>query len=119
MGGGIFTKAAAVGAALSVLNEYRSEEDDKRIPEGTTDIVDDTVGVTAGLGVVLLGTFAEATCAALVLAASSDTLGNSWKAQRQYRGHLLSLGSVVGIRLSFTVLCSPECAMNMVPWRKH
>ena len=82
MGGGIFTKAAAVGAAISVLYEYRSEEDDERIPASITDIVDDTVGVTARLGVVLIGTFAEATCVALFLAASSDTLGNSWKAQR-------------------------------------
>ena len=80
--GGISTKAAAVGAALSVPNEYRSEEDDKRIPACIADIEGDTVGDIAGVGAVLLGSFAEAMCAALVLIASSDALGNSWKAQR-------------------------------------
>ena len=44
--------------------------------------MDDTVGVTAGRRVVLFGSFAEAACAALVLTASSDTLGNSWTAKR-------------------------------------
>ena len=54
VGGGISTEAAAVGAALSALNEYRLEENDKRIPacECVADIVDDTVGVIAGVGVV-------------------------------------------------------------------
>ena len=62
--------AAAVGAALSVMNEHRSEEDDKRIPACIADIVGDSVGDIAGMGAVLFGSFAEASCAALVLIAS-------------------------------------------------
>ena len=82
VGGGISTKAAAVVAALSVLNEYRLEKDDMHTPASIADIVGDTVGDIAGMGAVLFGSFAEATCAALVLIASSDALENSWKAWR-------------------------------------
>ena len=82
VGGGISTEAAAVGAALSALNESRLGEDDNAHSRRNAEIVGDTVGVIAGMGVVLLGSFAEATCAALVLYASADELGNSWKAQR-------------------------------------
>ena len=71
-GGGIFTKTAAVGVALSIMNEYRLEEDDKH------NIVGDTLGDIA----VLLGSFAETTCATQVFIASSDTLENSWGAGR-------------------------------------
>ena len=73
---------AAVGAALSVMYEYHVDEKDKRIPACIADIVGDTVGVVAGMGVVLFGSFAGDTCAALVLTAFSDALDNSWIARR-------------------------------------
>ena len=66
VGGGISTRATAVGAAPSVLNEYCSEEDDKLIPACIADIVGDTVGDLAGMGAVLLGSFAETACAPLL-----------------------------------------------------
>ena len=77
--GGISTKVAAVGAALSVLFEYRPEEDDERIPTSIADIVGNTVGDIAGMKAVFFGSFAEVTCAALFLIAFSDALENSWK----------------------------------------
>ena len=77
VGGGICTEAADVGADLSGKNEYGLEEDDKRNPACTANNVGDNVGDIAGMGADLFGSFAEVTCAALVLVASSDSLQNS------------------------------------------
>merc|ERR1712178_571420 len=71
VGGGIYTKAADVGADLSGKNDYGLEEDDYRNPACIADNVGDNVGDIAGMGADLFGSFAESTCAALVLAASS------------------------------------------------
>merc|ERR1719401_2826821 len=80
VGGGIYTKAADVGADLSGKNEYGLEEDDYRNPACIADNVGDNVGDIAGMGADLFGSFAESTCAALVLAAASDALRDSWAA---------------------------------------
>jgi len=76
VGGGIYTKAADVGADLSGKNEYGMDEDDPRNPACIADNVGDNVGDIAGMGADLFGSFAEATCAALVVAASSGALEN-------------------------------------------
>merc|ERR1719506_1742353 len=68
VGGGIYTKAADVGADLSGKNEYGLEEDDYRNPA----CIADNVGDIAGMGADLFGSFAESSCAALVLAASTE-----------------------------------------------
>ena len=75
MGGGSSTKAAAVGADLSALNEHRLKEGGMCIPACIAHIVGDTVGVVAGMGVVFFGSFADSTCAVLVLDAFSGVLG--------------------------------------------
>merc|ERR1719428_1170986 len=72
VGGGIYTKAADVGADLSGKNDYGLEEDDYRNPGCIADNVGDNVGDIAGMGADLFGSFAEATCAALVLAAAGE-----------------------------------------------
>merc|ERR1719326_2702837 len=74
VGGGIYTKAADVGADLSGKNEYGLEEDDYRNPGCIADNVGDNVGDVAGMGSDLFGSFAESTCAALVIAASSGSI---------------------------------------------
>merc|ERR1719458_1775830 len=71
VGGGIYTKAADVGADLSGKNDYGLDEDDPRNPACIADTVGDNVGDVAGMGADLFGSFAEATCAAFVVAASS------------------------------------------------
>merc|ERR1719160_593869 len=74
VGGGIYTKAADVGADLSGKNEYGLDEDDYRNPACIADNVGDNVGDIAGMGADLFGSFAESTCASLVLASASPVL---------------------------------------------
>merc|ERR1719399_802072 len=97
VGGGIYTKAADVGADLSGKNDYGLEEDDYRNPACIADNVGDNVGDIAGMGADLFGSFAESTCAALVLAASSpDLVDFGWSAIA-YPVLISSIGILVGI----------------------
>lgn len=73
VGGGIFTKAADVGADLVGKIEEDFPEDSPSNPATIADNVGDNVGDIAGMGSDLFGSFAEATAAALVVASQSPS----------------------------------------------
>jgi Na+/H+-translocating membrane pyrophosphatase len=67
VGGGIYTKAADVGADLVGKNILGLDEDSPENPAVIADNVGDNVGDIAGMGSDLFGSFAESTCASLVI----------------------------------------------------
>eukprot|EP00758_Cryptobia_borreli_P014047 Tbor_TRINITY_DN5887_c1_g7::TRINITY_DN5887_c1_g7_i1::g.6272::m.6272/K01507/ppa; inorganic pyrophosphatase len=80
VGGGIYTKAADVGADLVGKLEKNIPEDDARNPGVIADCIGDNVGDIAGMGSDLFGSFGEASCAALVIASASPQLQSSFTA---------------------------------------
>jgi len=74
VGGGIYTKAADVGADLVGKTLCDLREDDISNPGTIADNVGDNVGDIAGMGSDLFGSLAESTCAALVVSGTSIDL---------------------------------------------
>lgn len=108
VGGGIYTKAADVGADLAGKVVSGIPEDDPRNPATIADNVGDNVGDVAGMGSDLFGSFAEASCAALVI---SGSIFMDWKAL-MFPLTISAVGILVSLVTSFL-------ATNISPVRKE
>lgn len=114
VGGGIYTKAADVGADLVGKVEAGIPEDDPRNPAVIADNVGDNVGDIAGMGADLFGSCAEATCAALVIGASSAEIV-AHQGSLLYPILISALGIPVCLLTSFFAKLSPSATSAEPP----
>jgi H(+)-translocating pyrophosphatase len=122
VGGGIYTKAADVGADLVGKVIAGLEEDSPKNPGVIADNVGDNVGDIAGMGSDLFGSFAESTCAALVIGSTSRELVFSNGAYYYYPLMITGAGILVCIITSFAALTfmkpnSVDKVENTLKWQ--
>ena len=108
VGGGIYTKAADVGADLVGKVEAGIPEDDVRNPATIADNVGDNVGDVAGMGADLFGSYVATILATMVLGREVTTLSGS-PLQDQFGGlsAILLPMLIAGLGIIFsTIGCS-------------
>ena len=127
VGGGIYTKAADMGADLVGKTEAHIPEDDPRNPATLADTVGDNVGDVAGLGADLLESYVGAIMATVILALEVFTHTAGFTAGSLLQKMMLFpilfagvglLGCVVGISypLLRKKLSSPHTELNLSTW---
>lgn len=113
VGGGIYTKAADIGADLVGKTEAGIPEDDPRNPAVIADNVGDCVGDTAGMGADIFESYVGAMVATIVLGALISADGPAWMAYPIIIAMIGLLASGLGI-LSMEALkkISPQAALR-------
>ncbi len=126
VGGGIYTKAADVGADLVGKVEAGIPEDDPRNPATIADNVGDNVGDVAGMGADLYESYAGSILATMALGVAAVSFGgvptgfdDELTAQMAFIGAPMVLGSL-GILLSlagvFLVTTKEGASMKELMW---
>ncbi|MFY8091395.1 MAG: sodium-translocating pyrophosphatase, partial [Chitinophagaceae bacterium] len=127
VGGGIYTKAADVGADLVGKVEAGIPEDDPRNPATIADNVGDNVGDVAGMGADLFGSYVATVLATMVLGQETTSAGDNFGGLAPILlpmliagvGILLSIVGTVFVRISDSAGASTNAvqkALNMGNW---
>jgi len=117
VGGGIYTKAADVGADLVGKVEKGIPEDDPRNPAVIADLVGDNVGDVAGMGADLFESYVGAIVSSMIIGATLTIAGAGTLTFVWLPLALASVGILASIAGTFFVRVSengnPQTALNM------